>query len=201
MPIYKQLKINAQTSLWVWEISESEATLEQQIKLSSHCHFKLQTLRSPDHRKAFLAVRCLMQSAHVPLTDLYYDNKGKPLLKSGIHISISHTKKYAGVALSDSELGLDIEQHRSKIRRIAHKFVNPNDKVPTESLSNLTTLWCAKEATYKALSVPGVSFRSDIAVSFDSDHRLSASCRGSIYDCYPVYWPEHSCILTQKKMI
>ena len=199
MPIYKQLKINVQTDLWVWEISESEASLEQQVQLTTSCHSKWQSLRASHHRKACLAVRCLLQRADIPLSQLYYNENGKPLLKSGVHISISHAKSYAGIALSKSQVGLDIEEHRPKIKRIAHKFINPIDEVSTESLAALTTLWCAKEATYKALSVPGVSFRSDIAISMNSNKKWLATCRDTFYDCYPIYWPEHSCVLTQKK--
>ena len=199
MPIYKQLKINAKTTVWVWEILESETALEQHVSLTSDCTSKLQSLRASDHRKAFLAVRCLLKAADIPLTDLYYNQNGKPLLKSGVHISISHAKHYAGVALSTSEVGLDIEQHRSKIKRVVNKFVNPNDQVPNKRLADLTTLWCAKEAVYKALSVPGISFRSDIAVSADADRQWSAQCGNKVFDCYPIYWPNHSCVLTQKK--
>lgn len=199
MPIYKQLKINAKTTVWVWEILESETVLEQHVSLTSDCISKLQSLRASDHRKAFLAVRCLLKAADIPLTDLHYNQNGKPLLKSGAHISISHAKHYAGVALSTSEVGLDIEEHRPKIQRVVNKFVNPNDQVPTESLADLTTLWCAKEAVYKALSVPGISFRIDIAVSAHADSQWSARCRNQVFDCYPIYWPHHSCVLTQKK--
>ncbi|MGD1998669.1 MAG: 4-phosphopantetheinyl transferase, partial [Flavobacteriaceae bacterium] len=126
MPIYKHLKINAQTALWVWRINESETDLLEQIQLTPNCNSRLKAIRSADHRKAFLAIRCLLKSLQVPLTDLYYDTHGKPHLKSGTHISISHAQNYAAVALSKADVGLDIEQHRSKIKRVVHKFINPN---------------------------------------------------------------------------
>lgn len=201
MPIYKQLKINQKTSLWVWEIHESEADLRQQVRLTAQCRSRLEKLRTPTHRKAFLAVRCLLQAAEIPLSDLYYDSNGRPFLKTGTHISISHAKTYAGIVLSNCEVGLDIEEHRSKIKRIAQKFINPNDRVPTDTLSDLTNLWCAKEAVYKARSLPGVGFRTDIAVSVQAENKWSASCRGQVFDCHQMYWPDHSCVIAQKNII
>lgn len=201
MPIYKHLKINTQTALWVWRINESETDLLEQIQLTPNCNSRLKALRSTDHRKAFLAIRCLLKSLQVPLTDLYYDTHGKPHLKSGTHISISHAQNYAAVALSKADVGLDIEQHRSKIKRVVHKFINPNDQLPTEEIPDLITLWCTKEAVYKALSVPGVSFRSDIVVRIDSDKKWSASYQDQTFDCYALHWKNYSCVLTQKKPI
>ncbi|MGD1998115.1 MAG: 4'-phosphopantetheinyl transferase superfamily protein, partial [Flavobacteriaceae bacterium] len=61
------------------------------------------------------------------------------------------------------------------------------------------TLWCTKEAVYKALSVPGVSFRSDIVVKIDSDKKWSASYQDQTFDCYALHWKNYSCVLTQKK--
>jgi phosphopantetheinyl transferase len=201
MPIYKHLKINTQTALWVWRINETEIDLEQQIQLTPDCNSRLKSLRSTNQRKAFLAIRCLLKTLEVPLTDLYYETNGKPYLKSGTYISISHAQNYAAVALSKTEVGLDIEQHRSKVKRVAHKFVNPKDQLPTNGIPDLITLWCSKEAIYKALSIPGVSFRSDIVVKIDSDTKWSASYKDQAFDCYASHWKDYSCVLTQKKTI
>ena len=53
-----------------------------------------------------------------------YDEFGKPHLKDGKCISITHSFIFSGVIVSDKEVGIDIEKQREKISIIAKKFVD-----------------------------------------------------------------------------
>ena len=55
---------------------------------------------------------------------MFYDENGKPHLKDGKHISITHSFTFSGVIVSDAEVGIDIEKQRDKIAIIAHKFID-----------------------------------------------------------------------------
>ena len=37
---------------------------------------------------------------------------------------------FAAIAIGKSPIGVDVERHRMKVKRVAQKFVNPNDQAP-----------------------------------------------------------------------
>lgn len=101
--------------------------------------------------------------------DLYYDTFGKPHLKDGNHISITHSHNFTGIIVSSTnEVGIDIEMQREKILRIAHKFT-PIEEYRTLAnteaiIRKLTIVWGAKESLYKIYAQPGLSFLHHIDV-------------------------------------
>lgn len=102
--------------------------------------------------------------------DLYYDEFGKPHLKDGTHISITHSFEFTGIILSGKlEVGIDIEKQREKILKIAHRFTPMNEYRGVASddalIRKLTMVWGAKESLYKVMSLPGLSFLNGIRVA------------------------------------
>jgi len=97
---------------------------------------------------------------------LYYNGNGKPHLKDGKHISITHSYTFSGIIISDDEIGIDIEKNREKIKRIAHKFTDTErDFLVDENLvEQLTVIWGAKESLYKIYLYGGLSFIKDIPI-------------------------------------
>jgi 4'-phosphopantetheinyl transferase len=95
---------------------------------------------------------------------LFYDSYGKPHLKDGKHISITHSFEYSGVIISDKPVGIDIEKQRPKIEIIAKKFVNYefnylNGNSPNY-MRKLTVIWCVKESLYKLFATPACCLKS-----------------------------------------
>jgi phosphopantetheinyl transferase len=112
-------------------------------------------------------VRLLLQEAGYSDHDLYYDAFGKPHLKDGRHISISHSHDFSAVILSDKTTGLDLELRRDKIVIIADKFIEPNfilDKTAPDYVNKLTVNWGVKEAVFKIRNEKGISFKDHIDV-------------------------------------
>ena len=153
MPIYKHHKVNSIAKLWVWHITEDEQSLIKNVSLTPHCNQRLQEMSHDSQRKGFLAVRSLVEAAGLSLDQIRYTTNGKPYLKDGPHISFSHTRDFAAVAIGQAPIGVDVERHRVKVKRIA-KFVNPSDQAPQQTIAELTDLWCVKESMYKAISMP-----------------------------------------------
>ncbi len=86
-----------------------------------------------------------------------HEESGKPVLE-GWHISISHTKGYAAVLLSKShEVGIDIEYVSERVKRIADRFLRPDEQA--ENTTDLLLHWCAKEAIYKLYSELDLTFQ------------------------------------------
>ena len=123
MPLYKTITVTASVKVYIWKVEETEAVLAKGIELTSHCKQRMLGMKSELHRRAFLSIRHLMAEAGYVDHDLYYDAAGKPHLKDGKHISITHSYHFTGIIIGQQEaVGIDIEKQRDKILRIAHKF-------------------------------------------------------------------------------
>lgn len=176
MPLYKTITLANNAKLLIWKIEESFEALATGISLTPHCKNRVTGMKSDLHRRGFMSVRHLLANVGYTDFDLFYDNEGKPHLKDGKHISITHSYTFAAIIISDIEVGIDIEKQRSKIIRIAHKFT-PLEEYRTLAnddaiIRKLTIVWGAKEALYKSFAHPGISFREHIYVE---DFRLDTT--------------------------
>ena len=98
-----------------------------------------------------------------------HEPSGKPTLP-GWHISVSHTRGFAALILSDSqEVAVDIEYQSDRVGRIAKKFIR--DDEPVTSIEDMLLLWSAKETLYK--------LHSDDKLDY-FEMRSSAPCEGRI---------------------
>jgi len=128
-----------------------------------------------------MSVRHLLAEAGYTDFDLYYNTQGKPHLKDGKHISITHSFTFSGIIVSDKEVGIDIEMQRDKIMRIAHKFT-PFEEYRTLAnteaiVRKLTIVWGAKESLYKLYAQEGLGFLKHIDVNdfYFDDAKTTAS--------------------------
>lgn len=160
MPLYKTIKHNDSTTIYAWKIEESLDALESSIQLNLHSQNRISGMRSESHKKGFLAVRKLLEVAGLSDFDLYYTEDGKPHLKDGRKITISHSFEFSTIAISNTEIGIDIEKNRDKIQRIASKFIGKEaDYLVKENLTEqLTVIWGAKESLFKIHPDGGLLF-------------------------------------------
>ncbi|WP_418638077.1 4'-phosphopantetheinyl transferase family protein [Winogradskyella sp.] len=168
MPLYKSISVNSQTTVKIWKIEESYDALFQPLDLKSQSLQRVLGMKSELHQRGFLSVRHLLHEFGYTDQDLYYDENGKPHLKDGKHISITHSFTFSGVIISDAEVGIDIEKQREKIGIIAHKFVDyeSNYVKPTDEdyINRLTVIWGIKESLYKLFATPGMLFKEHFLV-------------------------------------
>lgn len=162
MPLYKTLIPNSQTIVKIWKITESYEELMQPITLRKECLDRVLGMKSELHQRGFLSVRHLLAEFGYTDHDLFYDDYGKPHLKDGKFISITHSFTFSGIIVSDHEVGIDIEKQREKITVIAHKFVDYEfdylDKTADDYIKKLTVIWGIKESLYKLFATPGMLF-------------------------------------------
>ena len=163
MPLYKTITPNSETFVKIWKITESYDYLMDKVNLKPVALERVLGMKSELHRRGFLSVRHLLQEFGYTDADLLYDENGKPHLKDGKQISITHSFEFSAVIISDVKVGVDIEKQRDKIHVIAHKFIdyefdylNEND---ADYIKKLTTIWCVKESLYKLFATPGLSFK------------------------------------------
>ena len=163
MPLYKTIYPNSKTAVKIWKISESYNELMESITLNSESLDRVLGMKSEMHQRGFLSVRRLLDAFGYTDADLFYDENGKPHLKDGKQISITHSFNFSAVIVSDLIVGIDIEKQRDKITIIAHKiidyefdYLNEND---IDYIKKLTAIWCVKESLYKLFATPGLSFK------------------------------------------
>lgn len=162
MPLYKTIQPNSQTTVKIWKITETYSDLLKPITLKPENKNRVLGMKSELHQRGFLSVRHLLKEFGYTDADLFYDENGKPHLKDGKHISITHSFTFSGVAVSENIVGIDIEKQRKKIGVIAHKFLDYEnlylDKQAANYINKLTVVWCIKESLYKLFATPGLSF-------------------------------------------
>ena len=167
MPLFKTIHYNATTQILVWKITESFEDLFDAVVLNEKNSIRLAGMKSQLHQRAFLSVRKLFHLAGYTDFDLYYDEFGKPHLKDGKHISITHSHEFSAIIISDETVGIDMELQRDKIIRIADKFCDSEFEFLTvneEYIRKLTVIWGAKESIFKIRNEKGISFKNHIKV-------------------------------------
>lgn len=168
MPLYKTITIDSQTTVKIWKITESYDELIAPLDLKARSLERVLGMRSELHQRGFLSVRHLLRAFGYTDQDLYYDVHGKPHLKDGRQISITHSFTFSGVIISDRDVGIDIEKQRDKISRIADKFVDYEFKYLQKSskcyVRRLTVIWGIKESLYKLFATPGMLFKEHFLV-------------------------------------
>lgn len=176
MPLYKTITPNSQTCVKIWKITESYEVLLKPLELTDCSLHRVNGMKSEMHQRGFLSVRHLLREFGYSDADLYYDDLGKPHLKDGKQISITHSFNFSAVIVSDLIVGIDVEKQRDKITIIAHKFIDYendylNEHTP-DYIRKLTILWCIKESLYKLFATPGLSFKAHcLAIPFNIEDK------------------------------
>jgi len=171
MAIAYTKQVDADTEFALWRIEEEADTLYHQLQLNDEEKAFVEQLANGKRHLHWLATRVLLRT--MLHTDEYIDCKidqhGKPyLVNLPYHISLSHSFDYAAVMISRSRpVGIDIEQIKQKVERIAPKFLSPAERAtidPENKIAHLYVCWCAKEAIYKCYGQKEVSFLDNIAL-------------------------------------
>lgn len=171
MAIAYKKQVDSDTEFALWKIEEDADTLYQQLQLNKQEKAYIDQLSNGKRNLHWLGTRVLLRT--MLNTDKYIDcqidEHGKPyLVNMPYQISLSHSFDYAAVMISKSRpVGIDIEQIKEKVERIAPKFMKPQEMAFIDSqakIQHLYVCWCAKEAVYKCYGQKEVSFLDNIAL-------------------------------------
>ena len=153
----------------LWEVTEDEQFFRDELALAGHETALVESMH-PKRRKEWLCGRYLIrQFLDIQPKDVVIDQFGKPQLPSNdTHISISHSGGKVALAYANHLIGLDIQQTRPGISKLAHKFCTDNDySWLSEHLDEVDIqhlVWVSKEAVYKAFGRRMIDFRKDIII-------------------------------------
>jgi len=187
VPVFFQQQINHTTRLAIWSIEETEEFFLSDVPLQkevTHPHKRLQ------HLAARFLLKYLFPDFPYELIETA-DTKKPFLTNEQYHFSISHCGDYAAaIVSSDKRVGIDIELPTLKVARVAHKFLNEEERKTfsiqysifnsqqssEEVLSVLTQLWSAKEAVFKWYGLGGVDFREHIQLTAKNENKGLIKC-------------------------
>lgn len=162
MPLIRTIQIDPETKLGVWKITETESFFQEKVNISRAIHH-------PHKRLQHFAGRYLLVTLfpEFPVKDIMVSNSRKPVLAcDSHHFSISHCGDYAAAIVSTkAAVGIDIEEVKSKIELVSHKFLSPAERSfidPANELSHKTICWSAKEAMFKWYGRGSVDFKENM---------------------------------------
>ena len=149
--------ITSDVKLGIWRIEETiDELLAYDVRLSKVIPF-LSTCRHQARLCEKLTVyELVFLLTNGTATEIRHYQNGKPYIK-GWNISISDTKGYAAVIVSrEKNVAVDIEYLSDRVSRIVHKFIRPDEYMP--SIMTQLINWSAKETTYKYFSEQNLQY-------------------------------------------
>ncbi len=157
MPLIKNEQVGENSHLYVWKIEE----------LLSYFELYVDAPTDIAHPKKVLeyTVGRFMLSQYVPsfkIENLQVSDTGKPYLEhSDVEFSLSHSFPFVALLISDEAVGVDIQVYSDKIMRIAPKYTSEAE-ADMSDVTQLTVVWCLKEAAFKWYELGNVEFLSQI---------------------------------------
>ena len=82
---------------------------------------------------------------------LLFNDMGKPFFEKGPYFNVSHSGKYIVMAISDKEVGVDIEENVKKDMSSLLRIFNEVEAKMIKEHSDFYYMWCAKESLIKCI--------------------------------------------------
>lgn len=152
----------------LWRITEDEPALTMLLggeeKISN-------TLTNPAKRLEWMAGRILVKEVfgamNMRFLGITKNEHGKPFPKGyDYHMSLSHSFPYVATLIDKSgPVGIDLEQPKDKLLRVAHRIFHPIElKDAGSDLTKHCVYWCAKEALIKLHGEKNLFFSQNLLI-------------------------------------
>ena len=126
----------------------------------NHRHFLLKNISESQKEKALKyknekdQIRSMISSYLANLLsadELLFNEMGKPYYQNGPYFNISHSGKFVVMAVSDKEIGVDIEENKEQDMSSLIKIFNEAEVKLLKDHADFYYLWCAKESLIKCM--------------------------------------------------
>jgi 4'-phosphopantetheinyl transferase len=166
MPLIKMQNTGNQSAWALWFISEKEDELSSIIEERPETGI-INTSKRLEWLAGRVLLQQLVQEAGLDYQGTVKNEFGKPYLKNLPHyISLSHSFPYVAAQIDpQQEIGIDLEQPKSKLLNIAHRILSPSELIDAgNNVVKHCVYWCAKETMYKAYGKRGLHFSDQLNV-------------------------------------
>lgn len=147
---------------------------------------------NPEQIIAHMLEYYLLRKKHHIQDTILFNKYGKPLINNKTHYSLSHSLGCCAIAISNCEIGIDIEKARKLNKLFKYRFFTKNELQQIDISKNPKIkeieIWTRKEALYKMLGT-GLVFPLDRDVYSDYDYQIKTFAiknmivSVSSYDC------------------
>lgn len=126
----------------------------------NHRHFLLKNISESQKEKALKyknekdQIRSMISSYlanSLSADELLFNEMGKPYYQNGPYFNISHSGKFVVMAVSDKEIGVDIEENKEQDMSSLIKIFNEAEVKLLKDHADFYYLWCAKESLIKCM--------------------------------------------------
>jgi len=158
------------TPLWgIWKIEESSEILLSMLDNKEYYNSFLSNRMTEGRKCEWLASRVLVKSLLGEEPEIRYTSAGAPFLHGKTcQISISHTKGYAAVLLTENKnAGIDIEFLSDRVRKIRTRFMSTEEDLAIDSIhesEHLLIYWSGKETLFKMIGQEEVDFKKHLHI-------------------------------------
>ena len=164
MPFLKEIVPKKNIRILIWKIDEKLSELKASFLLTEEQKRELDRRKPISNKKQYLASRKLIKMAQLnDLNNTFYESLS---LDKNYCYSISHTAKYAVLAVGTQRIGVDIEFLHPKILNIKSKFIHIKENyfMKSDNIKLITRLWTSKEAIFKCIYENKLSLKKNIIV-------------------------------------
>ena len=157
MPLLRIIKRDEAT-IGLWEMVDGEFDSCTDDYLRGAIGEAEKRYKSNARRMEYICERALLKDMmNGRIVNIFHNEDGKPMLNNGLNISISHTRGYIAIILSETKnVGIDIEYVSDRVEKIASRFMREDESA--DDIMSLLVHWCAKETLYKLFSSEHLDF-------------------------------------------
>ena len=171
MPLLRIIKRDEAT-IGLWEMVDGEFDSYTDDYLRGAIGEAEKRYKSNARRMEYICERALLKDMmNGKIVKIFHNKDGKPMLNNGLNISISHTRGYIAIILSETKnVGIDIEYVSDRVEKIASRFMREDESA--DDIMSLLVHWCAKETLYKLFSSEHLDFMN---IKVNIDETVSAT--------------------------
>ena len=171
MPLLRIIKRDEAT-IGLWEMVDGEFDSYTDDYLRGAIGEAEKRYKSNARRMEYICERALLKDMmNGRIVKIFHNEDGKPMLNNGLNISISHTRGYIAIILSETKnVGIDIEYVSDRVEKIASRFMREDESA--DDIMSLLIHWCAKETLYKLFSSEHLDFMN---IKVNIDETVSAT--------------------------
>ena len=157
MPLLRIIKRDEAT-IGLWEMVDGEFDSYTDDYLRGAIGEAEKRYKSNARRMEYICERALLKDMmNGKIVKIFHNEDGKPMLNNGLNISISHTRGYIAIILSETKnVGIDIEYVSDRVEKISSRFMREDESA--DDIISLLVHWCAKETLYKLFSSEHLDF-------------------------------------------
>ena len=126
--------------------------------------------------------------------ELLKNENGKPYFANGPYFNISHSGKYVLMVVSTAEIGVDIEEIKSKDMSALVRIFNEAEARMIKEHSDFYYLWCAKESLIKCMGLTVGKVREIPSLPLNG----LKTFKGKDYQCKSFIYDKHIVSITRE---